>query len=73
MCSSLPYNDPMRSVIDSTSNAGEDAVMTAINSGTSPAQSDARMETGAVAQQDSGVDSQGFGASDPPPCACMRR
>ncbi|POY73642.1 hypothetical protein BMF94_3177 [Rhodotorula taiwanensis] len=61
MCSSLPYNDPMRSVIDSTSNAGEDAVMTAINSGTSPAQSDARMDAGSVAQQDSGVDSQGFG------------
>jgi hypothetical protein len=30
LCSSLPYNDPLRSVIDSNSNAGEDAVMTAL-------------------------------------------
>ncbi|GAA5987117.1 hypothetical protein JCM10908_001032 [Rhodotorula pacifica] len=58
MCSSLPYNDPHRSTIDSTSNAGEDAVMTALT-GTSPAHSSAKMD--AVAHEDSGVDSQGFG------------
>lgn len=61
MCSSLPYNDPLRSVIDSNSNAGEDAVMTALT-GTSPAQSHPKMDGLVVAPEDSGIDSQGFGA-----------
>ncbi|GAA5952414.1 hypothetical protein JCM8115_003595 [Rhodotorula mucilaginosa] len=60
MCSSLPYNDPLRSVIDSNSNAGEDAVMTALT-GTSPAQSHPKMDGLVVAPEDSGIDSQGFG------------
>ncbi|GAA5861228.1 hypothetical protein JCM3774_002234 [Rhodotorula dairenensis] len=61
MCSSLPYNNPLRSaLLDSNSNAGEDAVMTTLT-GTSPAQSHTRMDALVVANEDSGVDSQGFG------------
>lgn len=58
VCSSLPYNDPARSRIGSS--AGEDAAMTAV-SGTSPAQSHARVDGLQAAQQESGIDSQGFG------------
>ncbi|BGP54975.1 hypothetical protein JCM8202v2_002563 [Rhodotorula sphaerocarpa] len=57
VCSSLPYNDPARSRIGSS--AGEDAAMTAV-SGTSPAQSHARVDGLQAAQQESGIDSQGF-------------